>query len=785
LFQIYKHLTKNNPCSYTILLCNKETTIEELTSFLYRAILCEYNSCFIIEGIEFLEYNKKSKLLEILNKLYIDDYENMKSCLIILYTTRTTDIFKSLNALKYKKILDIKKKDFENVSIKSNVEIISSDFSGVGKSTEIKRSIEKENKKYIYFPLGGVLIREEIVKRLKNLNISKDSTIHLDLYDTDQTDLMKEFLFSVLITKLYGKNEDIFYLLNEVEIKIEIPNRFCDYFKKYPILTLFPHKKLSIYKLPPLIVEADINSNIQIVANYIKALKSDIIDKKDLYFENLSPKIFSTYKKTKYDAIILSQQECQQLIFNEIMAIIKIPNYYQITSFINILAEELIKFSNSLYFEAHTLIKNKKLTARKSIIENFIKTARYFIQTELAKIAKRQKIIYNNLYGLYNENKDNSDGIEDLTKYENEIVSFEKLESSLFFFHEGNGERFSIITNKSDKDEEYQKLLIVKNCQVSKKKNYINLSNYKSYSQFDFLRELKQILNIDNKVTEEEAIIEEMEEEEVEEEDQEEEDENAEKNKCNNKKLKKKLVIKKSLEKIAKNYIFTPDNFLKMILILLRIRANMPVIMMGETGCGKTSLIKKLSEMLNNGSLKNMKILNIHAGINDKDIINFLERKVIIQAIKLGMKEDIKKLKFIQNNKFYNPKKLWVFFDEINTCKSMDLISEIICKHSYKGNPLPPNIVFISACNPYREAKKNPMNKIELNVKETNNGLKNLNQKELEGMKKSANKHLAYAVNPLPNSLLNFVLDFGNLTQEDEERYIKSTIFEPIIHLIF
>ena len=221
------------------------------------------------------------------------------------------------------------------------------------------------------------------------------------------------------------------------------------------------------------------------------------------------------------------------------MAIIKIPNYYQITSFINILAEELIKFSNSLYFEAHTLIKNKKLTARKSIIENFIKTARYFIQTELAKIAKRQKIIYNNLYGLYNENKDNSDGIEDLTKYENEIVSFEKLESSLFFFHEGNGERFSIITNKSDKDEEYQKLLIVKNCQVSKKKNYINLSNYKSYFQFDFLRELKQILNIDNKVTEEEAIIEEMEEEEVEEEEQEEEDENAEKNKCNNKKLKK------------------------------------------------------------------------------------------------------------------------------------------------------------------------------------------------------------------------------------------------------
>ena len=33
-----------------------------------------------------------------------------------------------------------------------------------------------------------------------------------------------------------------------------------------------------------------------------------------------------------------------------------------------------------------------------------------------------------------------------------------------------------------------------------------------------------------------------------------------------------------------------------MALILLKIRAGIPVIMMGETGCGKTSLIRKLSQ---------------------------------------------------------------------------------------------------------------------------------------------------------------------------------------------
>ena len=49
---------------------------------------------------------------------------------------------------------------------------------------------------------------------------------------------------------------------------------------------------------------------------------------------------------------------------------------------------------------------------------------------------------------------------------------------------------------------------------------------------------------------------------------------------------------------------------------------------MGETGCGKTLLIRKLSEMLNDGEFK-MKILNIHADICNRDIINFIEDKVI------------------------------------------------------------------------------------------------------------------------------------------------------------
>ena len=54
LYQIYKYLTGNNPIAQNVLLCNKITIKEQITSFLYRAILCEYNSCFIVGGIELL-----------------------------------------------------------------------------------------------------------------------------------------------------------------------------------------------------------------------------------------------------------------------------------------------------------------------------------------------------------------------------------------------------------------------------------------------------------------------------------------------------------------------------------------------------------------------------------------------------------------------------------------------------------------------------------------------------------------------------------------------------------
>ena len=73
------------------------------------------------------------------------------------------------------------------------------------------------------------------------------------------------------------------------------------------------------------------------------------------------------------------------------------------------------------------------------------------------------------------------------------------------------------------------------------------------------------------------------------------------------------------------NYVITNDNFKKMVLLLYRIIANVPVIIMGDTGCGKTSLIKVLNQIINGGEFKCERI----------EIENDVEIKKEVKALKI------------------------------------------------------------------------------------------------------------------------------------------------------
>jgi E3 ubiquitin-protein ligase RNF213 len=191
------------------------------------------------------------------------------------------------------------------------------------------------------------------------------------------------------------------------------------------------------------------------------------------------------------------------------------------------------------------------------------------------------------------------------------------------------------------------------------------------------------------------------------------------------------------------NYVMTADNYLKMCLIYLRVQSRVPVVIMGETGCGKTSLIKFFCK---NVLCDRLKVFYIHAGITRQNIIEKMKSYILIAYN--GLNEN-------QN--------LWVFFDEFNTSEDLGIICEILTDRKLLGESLPDNMIFLAACNPYKLRS--------IKLFEENVGLK-----RSDARNRIAQNMLLYTVHPLPENVVEYVWDFGSLTENDYRRYIKEMV---------
>ena len=766
IIAVYKKLTDNLPLPITLMLCTKETNEEEITSFIYRAVLCPFPVLFIIINSDNLELSNAQYFLWILESLYNKNRGNIHSTLLILFNNTNSDLRKQLTLLNghdYFIFEDIIINDINNIKNDNElnpIKVWTSDAAGIGKSSMIKFEAEKLHLKYIYFPIGGSFTRKEMIERIIKLDINKNkyanNYLHIDIYDSDKESsiIIREFLLSLLITRHYSFDEKIFYLGYDSKIIIEIPTGFYNMQDKFKLLNYFTTEQLKLKNLPDLrevenieainenIIE-NINNNININGNVHNSTNKKTITDIQLVTNILKMLENKTIQDETFDINIKHEIipliECQNTI-NKYFTL-KEGNYYQKMAFIHILADQFRKFCSSFYLDPKTLIhnqdakilrlnrhrkffrkkernverdlvinKNEKITnIRKIMIENLVKLTLYFVKGPYNKIVLNQKNTNIQLFGEFNENKINEIANQSLSN-KDEIISFEKINPSLVFFNE-DIQTFSIITTSKPEDSEYKQLLKLYNSQLDLEYEQDSLINYRKLTHEEFLPHVKNILNL-NTLSEE------------------------------------------KIKKIIGSYCFTSDNFIKMILILLRTRAGIPVVMMGETGCGKTSLIKILSTLLNKGK-NNLEIMNIHAGIKDQDIIKFIEN--VNEKANNG----------IENN---NPNdKIWVFFDEINTCNSMGLLSEIFYKNSYYGKKLNDKLTFIAACNPYRL-------KIINKEEEQEDFCLNIPDKNYYYSKQK----LVYLVNPLPHSLLTSIFDFGNLSSEDEKKYIKSIVKETV-----
>ena len=639
------------PISQNVLITSKETSDEEIQAFFHRAILCNYNTLFVVEiNDSFTEYqqtvmnNQIDQLLTYKNeKCNLENNKNyekrntenyLDSCIVFIYDVNNKNITSFLKEIKKfnEQKIDISKTINDmDTKIFDNIQVITSEICGLGKSGLIRKKIKEKGKIYFHFPLGGILTKNVIFKKLKNLLDKikkhkykyKEIAIHLDLTESKEKSILNEFFFSFLITKFYSNNENIIYIPNDISIYIEIPNCFENYLSKFTLLNIFNIEKITIEKMPSF--------------NY----PDDIIKKFDLMLQ------------------IKDNEKLEKFVKEHIY--IKKYCYHQIDIFIKLFISNFYQFGAKLNFT----LEGKNIT--ETCINESTYSSQYFTNSGFAQLLTGTLKI--------DDKKDYIDKLSEV--YKNDLKE-DKYNAPLLF-----------LSNKT------KKLL----------KFFINNKEDKKYVKpKEYLKNMKDFLNLPNEV--EQTV-------------------------GNNKSL---ISI---IEEKDNNYVITSDNFNKMILLYCRIKANIPVIIMGETGCGKTALIKKLNQLVNNGELT-VEIINIHPGINDEKLSEIMKLK----DIKAKEKKD---------------EELWLFFDEINTCLSLSLITEIFINRTYNGNKISDNIRLIGACNPYRKISKNK-EKCGLSLSEDNEN------------------ELVYLVNPLPQSLLYYVFSFGPIDVEDEKKYIKSII---------
>ncbi|KAM9358387.1 E3 ubiquitin-protein ligase rnf213-alpha-like [Symphorus nematophorus] len=206
-------------------------------------------------------------------------------------------------------------------------------------------------------------------------------------------------------------------------------------------------------------------------------------------------------------------------------------------------------------------------------------------------------------------------------------------------------------------------------------------------------------------------------------------------------------------------YELTTDNILKMMAIHMRFRCGIPVIIMGETGCGKTRLIKFMCELRRCGApAENMTLVKVHGGTTSEMIYEKVKEAETLARTN------------IENHGFDSV----LFFDEANTTEAISSIKEIICDNSVQGQQLgsQTGLQIVAACNPYRKHTDKMIERLEasglgyrVRAEETDDRLGSIPLRQL-----------VYRVHVLPPSMIPLVWDFGQLNESTEQMYIEQIV---------
>lgn len=691
--------SKSEIRAYQVFYCYPSTLQTEMYVFISRIILSRNNEIFFLINCEklkidvqnlFIKYllesisdssciNYKIGFISECDKSVIHNFIKEQSQILELYQMKDEDMEDSETIKRY----------IEPVCGTSL--ILSSSLPGLGKSTYINDTAVFMKIPRFELNLTGVITYDELKLTLEKIDPKNKVLLHIQLSYVQNIDMMNEVLASLALFKQLYTPNNIFCLNSESLVYIEIATTCLD----LSVHSVYIKDYVNSHNINELDWRTLKIANPQLihVCAYLELYKSD------------NPKININTNEIQYDTGLGMSSMSLNQIMNLLPEKLKVQytvNYYQIDLFVKIMhfllknfekwsfnyaiyKDYLQKLKRSVYYE-------RMLEMRKTIMEALLMTSIEFT----VKSLHHARNIQEESQKMLKDNKVPDDFME------NAFEKYIRWEDSQHFnlIYTDNYEHLFIYKTPSAVPQNIRDIMTIQDFLMTNKGKFdINVA----VPDFEF----PDFNNMSS-----ENLIE----------------------------LFRKYKIEK-VEKGNQPYLVTPDNFLKMNIILVKALASIPIIVIGETGCGKTSLISYLVIVILQEKLE---VLNVHAGVGIQEI-----RECILNYCKIA-------------NEIY-PKRLWVFFDEFNTSDYIGTFAEILINRQFEGLSIQDNIIFMGACNPYR-LKSHKLNNSEGIGLQKGRKYKNMNSK------------LLHIVKPLPLKILEFITDYGSLRKQELEIYTKSIL---------
>ncbi|CAF3907546.1 unnamed protein product, partial [Rotaria sp. Silwood2] len=716
-------LTKTSPSVHRIFYCTQRTNWIQVRAFIYR---CFYSqSCHQLIRPELLSQSVQDRFIRLLRLLMEQKPRQFFRIGIVTMTTATEQ--QMINGLQSMQILNIlrdyellNKPDLSKIveSMIQDCKLITSRISGLGKSSIIRNVIKRSEKNYIKFPICGDFDVDRLAERLRSkYSQLEKAAIHFDIGSVHNSQQLNELLYCLLLFRSFRFGQVAVSIPAETSIYIELDASPQSTLNE---ISLFQHIKslahIDRVDWTTLNVE---NLETQTVANYLQEIVSGVITK-----QNVNP---SNFKK-------LNAATCSRLIQDHFLQNkdVNFITWTQLSIFIAVFARLFTGFSRCGYFLVE-YVPHPAL--RMDLVQTLLRSSNQFTSLSVEAVRKQQRSVATNVPVEFSDTIIRWDKIQPFT------LIFTSTDEPLFIYKKSTDVPQALI--------EYFKIYYQA---IGKKREIVENRMFPDYMNLSHTEFFIKLVSLSKKYFNKSICPKCFRQYEIQE------------RQCKRCSTNEFLIRPDSFdhadvmtfqidiaERLKNEYVLTPDNFVKMLLIYMRVESGIPVLIMGETGCGKTALIQFLCQKVLDDDLE---VFRMHAGVQDDKIIE------TVQSYKRQAEE-------CQNQN----KRLWIFFDEFNTTSNIGLLKEIICEKTLLGESLPPNMVFLGACNP----RRNKTTKILLN-EDGQIGLRK-NRYEIQKLIwAGTDRRLLYTVVPIPETMLEYIWDYGYLNETTERAYIKTML---------